>query len=85
MRTLGVLTKPDLVTEKSAQAAVCSLVLGKKRPLTLGYYVVRCRGADDDDVINHVGAEHMFLDAPWNSLPKDRLGVFALKARLGEL
>lgn len=29
-RTLSVLTKPDLVTEQSAQANICSLILGKK-------------------------------------------------------
>ncbi|OCL03244.1 putative dynamin [Glonium stellatum] len=83
-RTLGVLTKPDLVTEQSAQAAVCNLVLGKRRPLTLGYYVVRSRGADDDNFSN-TDAEKMFQDAPWNKLPSSRLGVLALKARLTEL
>jgi hypothetical protein len=61
-------------------------VLGKKRPLTLGYYVVRSRGADDDDLFfSRADAEQMFLNAPWNQLPKDRLGVLALKARLSEL
>ncbi|UNI23801.1 hypothetical protein JDV02_009598 [Purpureocillium takamizusanense] len=43
-RTLGVLTKPDLVTEHSAKAVVCNLVEGKRHPLNLGYYVVRNRG-----------------------------------------
>ena len=84
-RTLGILTKPDLVTEQSAKVAVCNLVLGKKRPLTLGYYVVRNRGADDDDAFNYGAAEQMFRDAPWNSLPRDRLGVQALKTRLSDL
>jgi len=84
-RTLGILTKPDLVTEQSAKVAVCNLVLGKKRPLTLGYYVVRNRGADDNDAFNYGAAEQMFRDVPWNSLPRDRLGVQALKARLSEL
>ena len=84
-RTLGVLTKPDLVTEQSAQANICSLVLGKKRPLTLGYYVVRSRGADDEHVFNLSEAESIFLKAPWNTLPKDRLGAVALKARLTKL
>lgn len=84
-RTLGVFTKPDLVTEHSAQLAVCNLVLGKKRPLTLGYYVVRSRGADSDDNFDHVVEEQMFRNEPWSGLPKDRLGVQALKARLGEL
>jgi hypothetical protein len=84
-RTLGVLTKPDLVTEHSAQVAVCNMVLGKKRPLTLGYYLVRNRGADDDDNFDHGVVERMFRGKPWSDLPKDRLGVQALKARLGEL
>lgn len=84
-RTLGVLTKPDLVTEHSAQVAVCNLVLGKKRPLTLGYYVVRSRGADYDDNFDHDVGEQMFRNEPWSGLPKDRLGVQALKVRLGEL
>lgn len=44
-RTLGVLTKPDLVSEPCAQAAVCDLIWGKKRPLTLGYFLIRNRGA----------------------------------------
>jgi len=84
-RTLGVLTKPDLVTERSAQVSLCNLVLGKKRPLTLGYYIVRNRGADDGDVFDHTFAEQMFRDEPWNGLPKDRLGVLSLKERLSEL
>jgi hypothetical protein len=84
-RTLGVLTKPDLVTEVSAQAAVCNVVLGKKKPLALGYYVVRNRGADDDDKFDQSAVEQLFREKPWSDLPKDRLGVQALKARLGEL
>ncbi|RYN63530.1 hypothetical protein AA0117_g12693 [Alternaria alternata] len=84
-RTLGVLTKPDLVTEQSAQVNICNLVLGKKRPLTLGYYIVRSRGADDVDAFNLSEAEDMFLKTPWSTLPKDRLSAVALKARLSEL
>ena len=44
-RSLGVLTKPDLVLKPSIQAAVCDLVQGKKRPLTLGYFLVCNHGA----------------------------------------
>jgi Dynamin central region/Dynamin family len=84
-RTLGVLTKPDLVTERSAQDVVCNLVLGKRRPLTLGYHIVRNRGADDGDAFDYADAERMFHNVPWNSLPKDRLGILALKSRLSEL
>jgi hypothetical protein len=84
-RTLGVLTKPDLVTERSAKEVVCSLVLGKRRPLTLGYHVVRNRGADDGDTFHYASAEEMFQGEIWNTLPKDRVGVQALRYRLSEL
>jgi GTPase SAR1 family protein len=84
-RTLGVLTKPDLVSEHSAQVSLCNLVLGKKQPLTLGYCVVRNRGADDDNAFDHDGREEMFRKEPWSGLPEERVGVQALKVRLGEL
>ncbi|RAL05156.1 dynamin family protein [Aspergillus ibericus CBS 121593] len=84
-RTLGVLTKPDLVTEQSAKATLCSLVLGHKRPLTLGYHLVRNRGADENDALDHGAGERMFDSSPWSTLPKDKIGVQALRRRLGEL
>jgi hypothetical protein len=73
-RTLGVLTKPDLVLEPSAQAAVCDLVQGKKRPLTLGYFLVRNRGASSGS-----------KEQPWIDLPQDRVGIPALKEQLRSL
>lgn len=84
-RTLGVLTKPDLVTENSAKVAVCNVVLGKKRPLALGYYVVRNRGPDENDDFDKESAEDVFSENPWNSLPEDRVGISALRTRLGQL
>jgi hypothetical protein len=83
-RTLGILTKPDLVTEKVAQDAVCDLVRGKRRPLTLGYYIVRNRGADDAKVEHHQ-LEQLFGNQPWNQLPPDRVGISALKEQLRSL
>ncbi|KAI3060403.1 hypothetical protein CBS147353_10316 [Aspergillus niger] len=84
-RTLGVLTKPDLVIEQSAKAALCSLVLGHKRPLTLGYYLVRNQGADKNTSFDGEEGERMFDSQPWSSLPRDRIGIQALRERLGEL
>lgn len=85
-RTLGVLTKPDIVKERSGKNVVCNLVLGKKKPLTLGYYVVCNRGADDDDVYKTPEQrELMFNEAPWNTLPRERVGIAALKAQLTQL
>ncbi|RYC84091.1 hypothetical protein BFJ63_vAg13021 [Fusarium oxysporum f. sp. narcissi] len=80
-RTLGILTKPDLVTEKGAQDAVCDLLQGNRRPLTLGYYIVRNRGADDAKVEHHE-LEQIFRNPPWNQIPADKVGILALKEQL---
>lgn len=83
-RTLGVLTKPDLVPESSAQAAVCDLIQGNIRPLSLGYFLVRNSGSnigpsDPQDL------DRIFQEQPWNELPRDRVGISALKEQLGLL
>jgi Dynamin central region/Dynamin family len=80
-RTLGVLTKPDLVLEPSAQAAVCDLVQGKKRPLTLGYFLVRNRGASSGSE-EQPEFDQIFRHQPWIGLPQDRVGIPALKEQL---
>jgi len=86
-RTLGVLTKPDSLQERSQKLSVCNLVLGKRMPLTLGYYIVRNRGGDDNGATdaNFLERERMFMDDPWSTLPRERVGVVALRARLQEL
>ncbi|KAK0616798.1 dynamin family protein [Immersiella caudata] len=85
-RTLGVLTKPDTVKEKSQKMSVCNLVLGHRMPLTLGYFIVRNRGGDDEETqVDFTDREKMFLDDPWSTLPRDRIGVLALRERLQEL
>ncbi|KAG4257564.1 hypothetical protein FPRO03_13870 [Fusarium proliferatum] len=87
-RTLGILTKPDLLKERSAKAVVCDLVLGKRRPLTLGYYVVRSRGGDEEDSdggADSLHREDMFKDEPWTSLPDRKAGIKALRVCLQEL
>ncbi|KAE9576324.1 hypothetical protein CGMCC3_g7655 [Colletotrichum fructicola] len=48
VRTMGVLTKPDLAIERAMQQIVCELVEGKRFPLRLGYCVVKNRGSDDN-------------------------------------
>ncbi len=87
-RTLGILTKPDLVTERSAKLAVCNLVEGKRKPLNLGYFLVRNRGGDDDEddsSPNLREREDMFREYPWSNLADDRVGIVALRERLQEL
>ena len=82
-RTLGVLTKPDLVTESTAKASVCNLVCGNRRPLALGYYLVRNRGADDAENVEQDELETMFQQEPWSALPPDRVGVCAFEKAAG--
>ncbi|KAI8165217.1 dynamin family protein [Colletotrichum sp. SAR 10_70] len=87
-RTLGVLTKPDLVSEKATREAVLELVKGKRRDIQLGYYVVKNRGADDksSNKEERDRQEKLFFEQdPWVQLDKMRLGIPALRSRLREL
>ncbi|KAK3398296.1 P-loop containing nucleoside triphosphate hydrolase protein [Sordaria brevicollis] len=86
-RTVGVLTKADLVKEKAVLKSVSDLAL---RPtLKLGYFVVRNRGADEDDLdiseCKRREAE-LFEDPAWKDLANaGRLGVDALRTELQTL
>lgn len=89
-RTLGILTKADLLNELSAKHAVVKLVEGNRKPLKLGYHVVTNRGGDDhgeeDDALAALRKrEAIFLKHPWDSLPEDRVGISALRERLEDL
>lgn len=46
-RTLGVLTKPDPLTESATKNVICDVINGKGGELKLGYCAVVNRGADD--------------------------------------
>jgi hypothetical protein len=87
-RTLGILTKPDHLREKAQQETARQLIENRnpKEPayLALGYYLVRNRDSDDNgpDRASVQQREEMFKSEPWCSLPKDRVGIAALKARL---
>lgn len=85
VRTVGVLTKPDLVTERTAKEAVCNLILGKTNCLAHGYYLLRNKGADDGIGFDSHAADDMFNQNPWLKLPRDRIGGQALRKRLGDL
>ncbi|KAL7812655.1 P-loop containing nucleoside triphosphate hydrolase protein [Trichoderma aethiopicum] len=87
-RTLGVLTKPDLCIENATKAVVCDLVNGKRRDLHLGYCVVKNLGADDVSGSMHSRNQQeqsLFGQAPWNTLPSDRVGITALQTRIRHL
>ncbi|KAM0321293.1 hypothetical protein ACHAQA_010191 [Verticillium albo-atrum] len=89
-RTLGILTKVNLLKEHSAKSAVANLVEGRRKPLKLGYHVVINRGGDDDGEESDALAtlrerEAMFRESPWQNLPADRVGVSTLPERLEDL
>ncbi|KAI1098467.1 interferon-induced GTP-binding protein Mx2 [Jackrogersella minutella] len=87
VRTMGVLTKPDLATENTTQNGIIELVRNKRNILTLGYCVVKNRSADDtiSTMDDRLAAEMAFFTAPpWSSV-SDRCGVASLQVRLREL
>jgi hypothetical protein len=80
LRTLGVLTKPDLI-DKGGEEDVMSLVEGKRNPLRLGYCIVRNRGQSELSsaaVTRHTKEKDFFSTEPWSRLDRDRVGTPAL-------
>ncbi|KAH7027973.1 P-loop containing nucleoside triphosphate hydrolase protein [Microdochium trichocladiopsis] len=85
-RTLGVLTKPDLVSEPSLQREICDNIMsGEKRSLALGYILVRNKSEDEESITEAELDQSLFNTPAWSSLPKEHVGIAALKSRLGEL
>lgn len=89
VRTMGVLTKPDLVTEVASRKAIKDLVLGKGKQLRLGYCVVKNRSADD---AQSTGAQRLaqeqafFGRSEWREIASSgRCGIESLKTRLRDL
>lgn len=90
-RTLGVLTKPDLVGAGS-EAEVLAVLRNERKPLKLGYVMVKCRSQKDLD--NGVSpeearaSEHLFFDEhpDWREVKKrELLGVTQLTHQLTNL
>ncbi|KAH7049446.1 dynamin GTPase [Macrophomina phaseolina] len=84
-RTLGVLTKVDLV-DRGAEKSAISMVEGRAHELRLGWCIVRNPGQQEmsQPDFDRYEAEDTFFSTvePWNSLPKDRVGIGALRERL---
>ncbi|KAI1079138.1 hypothetical protein F5B20DRAFT_545096 [Whalleya microplaca] len=87
VRTMGVLTKPDLATESATQQAALELVLGKRNVLNLGYCVIKNRSADDNTstMVDRLAAEKAFFMGPAWLPVADRCGIEALQVRLRDL
>ncbi|KAK1783113.1 P-loop containing nucleoside triphosphate hydrolase protein [Copromyces sp. CBS 386.78] len=86
-RTVGVLTKADLVKEKAVLQSLSNLVMAST--LKLGYFVVRNRGADEDDLdISQCKKKEaeLFNDPQWKAIADTgRVGVDALRTELQSL
>lgn len=87
-RTLGVLTKPDLVDE-GAESAIMDIVEGRSHALNFGWCIVRNSGEKQlkDSTAERHAREKLFFTSqgPWNKLPKDRVGIPALHALLVDI
>ncbi|KAL8693662.1 MAG: hypothetical protein Q9218_001572 [Villophora microphyllina] len=88
-RTLGVLTKPDLVDE-GAEQNVLDLMQGTFHKLNLGWCMVKNPGQKDlknEDGFDRHASEKAFFknEMPWSTLDKDRVGIESLRFRLVEL
>jgi len=87
-RTLGILTKPDLV-DKGAENDVIKLIEGKQHRLKLGWHLLRNPGQAEllDQTKTRNAIEEAFFNqvGPWNTLDKEKVGVKSLRCRLQEI
>lgn len=83
-RTIGVLTKPDLVKEQAMFQSILKQV--KQSPLKLGYFVVRSHDSDEDDlelITLKDKEQELFAKPEWNGISKlGRSGINPLKSSL---
>lgn len=87
-RTLGVLTKPDLVDE-GAESSVVDFVEGRTRQMKLGWHIIRSPGQKElqDSTLDRSDLEANFFcsEAPWDGIDKDKVGIDALRLRLKDV
>jgi hypothetical protein len=87
-RTLGVLTKPDLV-DRGAESGVVDLVEGRARPMKLGWHIIRNPGQKD---LQNMSMDRSDLEAaffrsstPWSNIEKGKVGIDSLRLRIKEI
>jgi GTP-binding protein EngB required for normal cell division len=87
-RTIGVMTKPDLV-DKGAEQKVVEFIEGKASNKTLDWSIVRNPGQRElnNSVTDRATAEKIFFSrtAPWNTLSIERRGIDSLRTRLEDV
>ncbi|KAH8430985.1 uncharacterized protein LDX57_008647 [Aspergillus melleus] len=85
-RTLGVITKPDLV-DKGGEGKVIDLVEGREMQMKLGWIIVRNLGQkelEEGDVDRNVLEAELLSRRPWDTVPRDKFGIKALRTHLQE-
>lgn len=82
-RTLGVLTKPDLV-DKGAEEKVIDLIRGKDMQVRLGWVIVRNLGQSEllGGIHRDAAEEEHRKKHPWSIIGRDSFGIDALKIRI---
>jgi len=90
-RTLGVLTKPDLV-DRGAESKVVDLIEGRTRRTKLGWHVVRNPGQQQltetsGSFFDRGALELEFFSsvAPWKTIDAEKKGIESLRDRLKEV
>ncbi|KAH8722703.1 dynamin GTPase [Phaeosphaeriaceae sp. PMI808] len=87
-RTIGVLTKPDLV-DKGAEQKIVEMIEGNGPEAKLDWSIVRNPGQQElnSSAMDRISAEESFFryTAPWNTLSCDRRGMDSLRMRLEEV
>lgn len=91
IRTLGILTKPDLV-DPGAEVPVLNLLANKTHILTHGWHVVLNPGqaklavAGSTTVSRDLEEEAFFAKKdPWSAMDKEKVGMKSLEVRLQEI
>jgi hypothetical protein len=87
-RTLGVLTKPDLV-DRGAESGVVDLVEGRVRQMKLGWHIIRNPGQKELQDMNmdrgDLEAAFFRSSTPWSSIEKGKVGIDSLRLRIKEV
>ncbi|OLL24579.1 Interferon-induced GTP-binding protein Mx2 [Neolecta irregularis DAH-3] len=88
-RTLGVITKPDLV-DNGAENQVLDLAANVTKPLKLGYFIVRNRNYNElksasDSKARNKSEAAFFAQSPWSEINKTRIGIDRLRLYLSDL
>jgi hypothetical protein len=86
-RTLGIITKPDTIAKRDI-ANWMDLAMNRTIYFERGWHVLRNRGPDEVDASfeqRNATEIAFFNEALWSKLPKENVGIEALRKRLSDL